>query len=514
MQQSNSSSQPWTSHLDLHGSPECDYHARVTIGSTLMNLVLDTGSSNTAVISDLCQSEQNCSFVEKPYLPVPSLHSFNSVNASYGNTKLHSSWKGFATGQLVSFEGAQQTFARVDVISENLSFFVPRCAKNQGIWGLAHPSLQTKPLKKVEDSANSFAQQQKLTLFDAIRRDKGLPNAFTYQICPKSAVDNQFANEFNFLSQPLEMRNSTIPVPVKECHRDGHFWLGGYPSHSIGSEVVWIPLTHTRYYEVKVENFIVNNVTVAGLEHLNSPRTILDTGTKDIVMAPENLHKLLNALWHSKLVQFDSAVSLEHEKSFWFDHAQLTIPRSSLTISHNVSIEIAFEGDKRVSIPTENILNIKPFDGMQDWVNVSWTGFSNGGGGKMASTILGNTLLRGKTVIFDRGREEDPNSFRKRIGFADAAACCRASTGNDVDILLSVDSISKGATHLQDHRANTVQILLIILIVLSGVGFFSTLAVFIINYRHEKSKKLQDSSAQDAMGIHFSAYGKENKAVF
>lgn len=217
------------------------------------------------------------------------------------------------------------------------------------------------------------------------------------------------------------------------------------------------------------------------------------------------MHKLLNALWHSKLVQFDSAVSIEHEKSFWFDHAQLTIPRSSLIIAHNVSVEIAFEGDKRVSIPTENILNIKPFDGMQDWVNVSWTGFSNGGGGKMASTILGNTLLRGKTVIFDRGREEDPNTFRKRIGFADASACCRASTGNDVDILLSVDSISKGATQLQDHRANTVQILLIILIALSGVGFFSTLAVFIINYRHGKTKKtlLQNQNAQDAMGITF-----------
>lgn len=256
-----------------------------------MNLVLDTGSSNTAVISDLCQNEQNCSFVEKPYLPIPSQHSFNAVNASYGNSKLHSSWKGFATGQLVSFEGAQQTFARVDVISENLSFFVPRCTKNQGIWGLAHPSLQTKPTKKEEDSAGGFAQQQKLTLFDAIRRDKGLPNAFTYQICPKSAVDNQFAKEFNFLSQSLSIRNSSShfnsTVPAKECERDGHFWLGGYPSHAVGSEIVWVPMSHNRYYEVKIENFLVNNVTVAGLEHVNTPRTIVDTGTKDIVLTPE-----------------------------------------------------------------------------------------------------------------------------------------------------------------------------------------------------------------------------------
>jgi hypothetical protein len=197
------------------------------------------------------------------------------------------------------------------------------------------------------------------------------------------------------------------------------------------------------------------------------------------------------------LVQFDSAVSNEHEKSFWFDHAQLTIPRSSVTISHNASVQIAFEGDRRVSIPIENILNIKPFDELQDWVNISWTGFSNSGGGKMASTILGNTLLRGKTVIFDRGKEEDASNKRGRIGFADASACCRASSGKDVDILLSVDSVSKSATLSQDHSANTVQILLILLIVLSGIGFFSTLAVFIMNYRHEKSKRAKEQENID-----------------
>lgn len=265
-----------------------------------MNLVLDTGSSNTAVISDLCTA--NCSFVEKPYLPIPMINNLNSVNASYGNTILHSSWKGFATGQLVTFEGAKQAFARIDLITENQSFFIPRCSKNQGIWGLAHPSLQTRPLKKEDNS--SSAQQQKLTLFDAIRREKGVPNAFTYQICPKSAVDTTFASEFKFLSQSINIRNNTIAhnstqasptPPAKTCLREGHFWLGGYPSNSVGSEIVWVPLSHTRYYEVKIENFLVNNETVSGMEHLNTPRTIIDTGTKDIVMTPQVIIILIYA---------------------------------------------------------------------------------------------------------------------------------------------------------------------------------------------------------------------------
>jgi hypothetical protein len=200
------------------------------------------------------------------------------------------------------------------------------------------------------------------------------------------------------------------------------------------------------------------------------------------------LNRLLNALWHAKLVQFDASVSKEHEKAFWLDHAQLSVPRNALTIAHNASLVIAFEGNKQVSIPIENILNIKPF--IQDWVNISWTGLSNSGG-HMASTILGNTLLRGKTVIFDRGKEEDKDAV-SRIGFADAVACCKDYTAQDVDILLSVDSVTREATPVENHGANTIQILLIFLIALSGVGFFSTLAVFIINYRQEKRKMLND----------------------
>jgi hypothetical protein len=275
-----------------------------------MNLVLDTGSSNAAVISELCQDEELCSFVEKPYLPVPLINNFDNVNASYGNAKLHSSWKGYATGQLVTFDGVEQTFARIDVITENQSFFIPRCSKNQGIWGLAHPSLQTRPhpqqhQKQQEAYKSNAVQQQKLTLFDSIRREKGLPNAFTYQICPKSAVDSTFGYEFNFLSQNISMRGNSSSssssnnellhqqqINKKECSRDGHLWLGGYPSHAVGSEIVWVPLSHHRYYEVKIERFLVNGETVVGMKHFNLPRTIVDTGTKDIVLTPEVRHYL------------------------------------------------------------------------------------------------------------------------------------------------------------------------------------------------------------------------------
>lgn len=265
-----------------------------------MNLVIDTGSANTAVISDLCNDEKNCTFVNKPYLPVPpQLKQFYAVNASYGNTKLRSSWKGFATGQVVSFDGIEQAFSRIDVIAENQNFLIPRCPENQGIWGLAYPTLQTRPRPQVNNDTtktpnrNTFSEQQKLTLFDAIRREKGLPNAFTVQLCPKSAVEPAFSRELNFLKHSVIDRHTenainklNTPIP-KKCPRNGHLWLGGYPTQSIGSDIVWTPLYHNRYYEVKIDKFVINGEPVTGMKNLNMPRTIIDTGTKDITLSDE-----------------------------------------------------------------------------------------------------------------------------------------------------------------------------------------------------------------------------------
>lgn len=144
------------------------------------------------------------------------------------------------------------TFARVDVIAENQSFFIPRCAHNQGIWGLAHASLQTQP----GHDRLAF----KSTFFDALRKQKGVPNSFTYQISPKLAVDGSFAQEFNFPSQALGLRNLT--QGPKQCMRQCHFWLGGYPSQSVGSEIVCVRLVCQRYYQVTIESFLVNDQEV------------------------------------------------------------------------------------------------------------------------------------------------------------------------------------------------------------------------------------------------------------
>lgn len=247
-----------------------------------MNLVFDLGSANTAVISDLCDSD-NCQFVQKPYLPAPpEADRLHKVNATYlGSVHMRASWSGYTTTQLVSFQNRTQALARVDVISQHKAFFVPRCPQNQGILGVAYASLQTE--------ANPPFQVIQSTVIDAIQQQRGASDVFAFQLCPKLAHDPRFRRLYHLLLQP--QLNRTYPsetlISNPFCRRRGHFWLGGYPAYAIGSPIAWVPLLKSRYYEVSVDHFLVNGRIVTGMKDLNHPRSILDSGAKNIMLSPE-----------------------------------------------------------------------------------------------------------------------------------------------------------------------------------------------------------------------------------
>ncbi|KAI8144699.1 aspartic peptidase domain-containing protein [Fennellomyces sp. T-0311] len=387
-----------------------------------MNLVLDTGSSNTAVISDQCNNS-NCTFVQKPYLPVNPKALLNNVSARYGNAKTSASWHGYATGQQVHLHDNQSVFARVDVITSSDHFFVPACPQNQGLWGLAYPQLQTRPHNRRYLNRNRTSE----TLFDAARKQLHVPDAFTFQLCSKSTVDPLSAHG-------LSMVLGQEPNGVMCEHRAGHFWLGGYASPRIQSPIVWVPMKHSRYYEVEIDSFLINGKPIRMHDDLNVPRTIVDTGTNDIILSTQNLHRFLLALWKSKLIRFDrSYISPEYERAFWLDHAQLTIPSRAVVLDTSTNVSVSLSGQE-IPIPLENLVKIHPLDNhhhQSTWINISWAGLSHGGGTRITGTILGNTLMRGKTTIWDRGAG--------RLGFAevDPSVCCQASSASDVDTLLS-----------------------------------------------------------------------------
>ncbi|ORY96162.1 aspartic peptidase domain-containing protein [Syncephalastrum racemosum] len=383
-----------------------------------MNMVLDTGSANTAVISSLCKSE-DCQHVTQPHLPAETADRYHDrVSASYGNAKLHTSWEGYATGQHVEIENTT-TYGRVDLISDSHRFFTPRCPLNQGLWGLAYPGLQTRPVP--ENNATE-------TLIDAIRRQHQLPDAFTFELCNKPIIDPVSALAFRMIHD--------TPMPYcKARERVGHFWLGGYVSERT-PHLQWVKLLNPKYYEVKIKHFQVNDRPVQLPSNANRPRTIVDTGTNDIVLSTDNLQALLHALWQSRLVVFDDKVPPEHERAFWLDHARLTLPAHAVRLNRSATFGVTLAdstGDTVVPIAVENLLHIAPVG--RHWVNISWTGLSHGGGTRVAGTILGNTLLRGRATVWDRGQN--------RLGFSDLRyddLCCQASSADAVDTLISANA--------------------------------------------------------------------------
>ncbi|KAI9278701.1 aspartic peptidase domain-containing protein [Phascolomyces articulosus] len=471
MPSSSSPSSALTAHFDVFGYPECDYHVKLQVGSTKMNLILDTGSSNTAVISDHCNSI-NCTFVQKPYLSVHSEALLNRVSARYGNAKTRASWHGYATGQIVELQQDKSVLARVDVITKSNHFFVPGCPQNQGLWGLAYPELQTRP----HHSRYLNRALSSETLIDSARHQLHMPNSFSFQLCPKSSVDplssyglsvistsdgdlgfdsvsasisEQEDQEKSLTALLLEQEHghqqlstaeaSSLSTSICSNGNVGHFWLGGYASRFVRSPIIWVPLIHSHYYEVSIDGFFINDQMIEMDDNLNTPRTIVDTGTNDIVLSTENLQRFLRALWKSNVILFDRAfISPEYERAFWLDHAQLTLPTRAVKIDTRTTVSVSL-GGQLIYIPLENLVKVHPIlenEGQTSspaWINISWTGLSHGGGTHMAGTILGNTLMRGKTTIWDRGAG--------RLGFADADPniCCQSSSAKDVDTLLSLN---------------------------------------------------------------------------
>lgn len=206
----------------------------------------------------------------------------NPVNASYENAKTRSSWEGYATGQLIRLQDKQhRVFARVDAITHNDQYLTSQCPQNHGHWGLAYPALQTRP-NDVYFNQDYQRTPSLQTLFDAMRQQLNIPNAFSYQLCPKHRVDVSAAKGLQSVSKQQRHEGKSI------CqNRVGHFWLGGYNAEAMNKQVTWVPLISNQYhYELHVDQFLVNGKRVP-MHDINHPRTIIDTGTKDIVLSKQ-----------------------------------------------------------------------------------------------------------------------------------------------------------------------------------------------------------------------------------
>ncbi|KAF8960383.1 Beta-secretase 2 [Entomortierella lignicola] len=297
-------------------------------------------------------------------------------------------------------------------ITENNNFFSKECGAQHGIWGLGYRSL---------------SMDRKPTLFDTISASMKIPNGFALQLCGRTS-------------------NVT---------KSGNMFLGGYSSAHVAEPMQYVPLVKKDWYQVRLDGFKVMGQHIQGMQNLNLPKAIVDSGTTNILMSHYNLQFLIRALAQSQVVRWSSLVPAQDIANFWFQNAVLRLPRSTFQISTaSHAVEIVISG---VPIPiyTSSFLKIKavpPGQAPEGYVDFWWHGFASstspdsieaeavGGGAVMpgsVGTILGETLFAGKVVFFDRGNDKAKpgDADYGRIGFARGKNCFAPADHDSVNVL-------------------------------------------------------------------------------
>ncbi|KAF9104331.1 Beta-site APP-cleaving enzyme [Mortierella sp. GBA35] len=308
----------------------------------------------------------------------------------------------------------KETNVGLAAIMENSGFFSQECGTQPGIWGLGYRSLSV---------------DRKPTLFDILSASMKIPNGFTLQLCGR----------------------------VGNTTKSGNMFLGGYSSAHLAEPMQFVPLVKRDWYQVRLDGFKVMGRPIHGIQNLNVPKTIVDSGTTNILMSHYNLQFLVDALSQSEVVRWSNLIPKQDINNFWFRNAVLRLPRSSFRVATMTrAVEVVMSG-VAVPIYTSSFLRIKPIPAGQapeGYVDFWWHGFASSTApdaieAKRASvgavtpgsvgTILGEMLFAGKVVYFERGNEnaQPGDADFGRIGFGRGKNCFAPADHRNIDVLAS-----------------------------------------------------------------------------
>jgi len=232
---------------------DAQYFGAVSIGTPpqSFDVVFDTGSSNLWVPSSKCKFTQiPCDLHHKYDAKASSTHAQNGTDFAiqYGSGSL----SGFLSADVVGWGGleiASQTFAEA-TREPGLAFMF---AKFDGILGMG---------------------------WDTISVDKVVPpfyNAYAQGLVP----DDVFSFWLN----------------RDESHPDGpggELVLGGVdPAHYVG-EHAWLPVTREGYWQVRMDDVIVDGASAGECDETDGCAAILDTGTS-LLAGPKDVIEKINA---------------------------------------------------------------------------------------------------------------------------------------------------------------------------------------------------------------------------
>ncbi|DAZ95665.1 TPA: hypothetical protein N0F65_002462 [Lagenidium giganteum] len=291
------------------------------VGKNVFNLLVDTGSSNTAVVSPSC-----CSGTKSTLYSCSASSSCQSTTSTIAVNYITGSWSGTLVTDTISAPSLGSISAvPLTEIQQQSNFVQPGY---DGIVGFAYRSIAS-PAKNPPEP-----------YFDKVMTSKNIPNMFSMLMC--GALQS--------------LAGSTSRMKTKADFYAGELVLGGVDGPDgekfYADDVVYTPLVQDKWY-----NVIITDVGVAGqslgvdCQQINTPRSIIDSGTSNMAFPPAVYSRII-----AELKTKVRAVLPETGDSFFSDDQPCcstlcdpTDKNSKIYSLPSVSVSLALNGNNKAS---------------------------------------------------------------------------------------------------------------------------------------------------------------------
>jgi pepsin A len=352
--------------IPLAGCPSTGYTAPFTIAGETFQMIVDTGSTDTAVSLSTCQ---NCD-VTTSYTDPTDACTSTQESSQYGDG---SGWNGVlcSASAAVGTEMPAVTFEFAGITDQMEFLPTTDCAGNdlsrstvEGILGLGPLDIDTLG----------------------------------------QSADDAYFNE-------LVRNGVTDTLAVLLCSSGGSLWFGGYDASFASGSPQWTPMTMSDFWAVNLASIGLGSTNLGGAD----AQAIVDTGTELFIMAPEAYNSLVhdiqtnagateifgpNVLTASFFDNVSCATPSGGETRAQVDAA---LPPLTLTFPDGAG------GSFTLSLPATESYLAATQDGEY------CGGVYNSGSAEAGNTIIGDAVLHANITVFDEGNS--------RVGFVPQASC-------------------------------------------------------------------------------------------
>ncbi len=366
------------SSLALTGCVPSDYVAPMMVGGTEFQLLIDSGSSSTALAASSCSA---CSALSPLYDLSHGTSTNLTASTQYGD---NSGWQG--------------------------TIYSDTVAASVGTTALTPPV-----------TVNIVAITQESSFFTSSLCPGNNTAANSYQgilgLGPDTLLEPHTTSWMGAVQTSGKLSNNAYAVQI--CDYGGRIWFGGYDPNYISGNPQYTPMVQTgaagQYYSVNVADMQFAGKSL-GLSSSSLGSTVVDTGTSSFIVPTTVFEKYATGL--SADANFKANFPSSGSNSSILYSGGCT--SSSLNLTPD-EIDAALPSIG-ISFPTTDgqssfTLTLKPTESYLYAVKLTSGGFAYCSSMTYSSSlaIFGNSMMREHVVVFDRDNE--------LVGFVPQAPC-------------------------------------------------------------------------------------------